>query len=213
MGVVTWLRAGCAARKEKLFMTLALLIARLVLSLVFLVAGLTKLADRTGSRQALLDFGVPTWLATPGGLLLPLAELAVAVALIPLASAWWAAIGALALLLLFIAGIAFNLARGRRPDCHRFGQIYSKPIGWSTLLRNLVLAAVAGFILGFGRTTAGLSAFAWLSALALVQRIELVAGLILLTLLLAEGWLILQMLRQQGRLLLRLEALERRLAA
>src|SRR6266571_3837083 len=68
MGVVTWLRAGCAARKEKLFMTLALLIARLVLSLVFLVAGLTKLADRTGSRQALLDFGVPARLARPGGL-------------------------------------------------------------------------------------------------------------------------------------------------
>src|SRR5436305_13543076 len=98
-------------------MTLSLLIARLVLSLVFLVAGLTKLADRTGSRQPLLDFGVPARLATPGGLLLPLAELAVAVALLPLASAWWAAVGALALLLLFIAGIAFNLARGRRPEC------------------------------------------------------------------------------------------------
>src|SRR6266571_3913788 len=133
MGVVTWLRAGCAARKEKLFMTLALLIARLVLSLVFLVAGFTKLADRTGSRQALLDFGVPARLATPGGLLLPLAELAVAVAL----------------LLLFIAGIAFNLARGRRPECHCFGQVSSRPIGWSTLLRNLVLAAAAGFIVAF----------------------------------------------------------------
>src|SRR6266581_9646463 len=194
-------------------MDIVLLIARVLLAVVFLVAGVTKLADLEGSRQALRDFGVPAWLAAPGGVLLPLAELAVAVALLPLASAWWAAVGALALLLLFIAGIAFNLARGRRPECHCFGQVYSKPIGWSTLLRNLVLAAVAGFILGFGRTTAGLSAFAWLSALALVQRIELVAGLILLTLLLAEGWLILQMLRQQGRLLLRLEALERGMAA
>jgi len=194
-------------------MNMALLLARVLLAAVFLVAGLSKLADPKGSRHALIDFGVPARLATPGGLLLPLAELAVAVALLPLASAWWGAVGALALLLLFIAGIAFNLARGRRPDCHCFGQVYSRPIGWSTLLRNLVLAAVAGFILGFGRNTPGLSAFAWLAALSLPQRLELVAGLLLLALLVGEGWLLLQMLRQQGRLLLRLEALEGRMAA
>src|SRR5439155_23099903 len=58
-------------------MNIALLIARLVLAVVFVVAGLTKLADRAGSRQTLIDFGVPARLATPGGLLLPLAELAV----------------------------------------------------------------------------------------------------------------------------------------
>jgi uncharacterized membrane protein YphA (DoxX/SURF4 family) len=94
------------------------LIARLVLVVVFVVAGLTKLADRAGLRQALIDFGVPARLATPGGILLPLAELAVAVALIPLVSAWWGALGALVLLALFIVGITFNLARGRKPDCH-----------------------------------------------------------------------------------------------
>jgi len=99
-------------------MNIALLIARLVLAVVFVVAGLTKLADRAGSRQTLIDFGVPARLATPGGLLLPLAELVVAVALIPLVSAWWGALGALVLLALFIVGITFNLARGRKPDCH-----------------------------------------------------------------------------------------------
>ena len=194
-------------------MNIALLIARLVLAVVFVVAGLTKLADRAGSRQALIDFGVPARLATPGGLLLPLAELAVAVALIPLVSAWWGALGALVLLALFIVGIAFNLARGRKPDCHCFGQLYSKPIGWSTLVRNTILAAVAAFVVGFGYSHPGLSATGWFGALALMQWIELIAGIIIVALLAGAGWLLLLMLRQQGRLLLRIENLEAQLQA
>src|SRR5260221_10425644 len=99
-------------------MSLALLLARLLLAAVFLVAGLAKLADLAGSRQALRDFGVPAKLSTPLGLLLPLAELAVAVALLLPATTWWGALGALALLLLFVGGIGYNLARGRQPECH-----------------------------------------------------------------------------------------------
>jgi uncharacterized membrane protein YphA (DoxX/SURF4 family) len=125
----------------------ALLAARLLLAAIFLVAGVTKLADRAGSRRGLIDFGVPAVLATPLGILLPLVELALAISLIPVATAWWGAAGALALLLLFVAGISFNLARGRKPDCHCFGQLHSAPAGWSTLARNSALAALAGFIL------------------------------------------------------------------
>jgi len=62
-------------------MSLVLLFARFLLAVVFAVAGLAKLADRAGSRQALQDFGLPMALAGLFGLLLPLAELAVAVAL------------------------------------------------------------------------------------------------------------------------------------
>src|SRR5207302_1416999 len=53
-------------------------------------------------------FGVPSVLADPFGVLLPVAELAVAVALILAATTWWGALGALALLLLFVAGIGSN---------------------------------------------------------------------------------------------------------
>ena len=123
-----------------------LLAARLLLAAVFLVAGLAKLADRAGSRKALVDFGVPVALAAPLGLLLPLAEIAVPAALVSIPSAWWGAVGALALLLLFVAGISVNLARGRKPDCHCFGQLHSTPAGWPTLVRNAVLAAIAGFV-------------------------------------------------------------------
>ena len=194
-------------------MNITLLIARVMLAVVFLVAGVAKLADLKGSRQALIDFGVPAPLAAPGGLILPLAELAVAVALIPVTSAWWGAIAALALVLLFILGIAYNLARGRTPDCHCFGQLYSKPIGRSSLIRNVFLAAVAGFVVGFGYSTPGLSANDWFGTLALPRRIELIGGLVVVALLVGIGWLLLQMLRQQGRLLLRIEELEERLEA
>jgi uncharacterized membrane protein YphA (DoxX/SURF4 family) len=59
----------------------ALLVARLLLVLVFVVAGAAKLADREGSRRAVVDFGAPPALAVPLGLLLALAELVVAVLL------------------------------------------------------------------------------------------------------------------------------------
>lgn len=54
-----------------------LLVARLLLALVFALTGAAKLADRAGSRQAIVDFGLPAGLASPLGVLLPLCELAV----------------------------------------------------------------------------------------------------------------------------------------
>ena len=190
-------------------MSIVLLLTRVLLALVFL-AGFAKLADLAGSRQALRDFGVPAALASPFGVLLPLAELAVAVALLPVATAWWGAIGAVVLLLLFVAGIGSNLARGRTPDCHCFGQLHSAPAGPSTLIRNLVLAALAGIVVAFGRSTPGPGVFDWLAALTTPQRLEVLAGVGVFVLLMGVGWALFQIMSQQGRLLLRLEALEAR---
>jgi peroxiredoxin len=193
-------------------MAIALLIARLLLAAVFLVAGIAKFADLAGSRQALRDFGVPAQLSTPLGTLLPLAELAVAVALLLPVTAWWGALGALALLLLFVVGIGYNLVRGRHPDCHCFGQLHSAPAGWLTLIRNLVLATVAGVVVAFGRSMPAPGVLDWLAPLSVSQRIEVLAGLVVLVLLIGEGWLLFQVMSQQGRSLLRIEALEARLA-
>ena len=66
----------------------ALLIARLLLASVFALAGVAKLADRAGSKQAVVDFGVPAPLASPLAISLSLCELVVAVALIPTPTAW-----------------------------------------------------------------------------------------------------------------------------
>ena len=185
-----------------------LLIARLLLALVFVVAGVAKLADPKGSRQAIIDFGVPSALATPLGILLPLAELAVAVALIPASTAWWGAVGALGLLLLFIVGIGNSLARGRKPDCHCFGQLHSAPAGGKTLARNAALAAVAGFVIWQGYNGAGPSAVGWLSSPSATQIAALIFALVVLGLLVGAWALLLQLVRQNGRLLSRIEALE-----
>src|SRR5215203_5523354 len=189
-------------------MNTVLLIARLVLIVVFVVAGISKLTDREGSRQAMSDFGLPAALAAPFGLLLPLAELAVAVALVPAATAWWGAVGALALLLLFVAGIGVNLARGRKPDCHCFGQLHSAPAGPITLTRNGVLAAVAAFVVWQSRDGAGPSAMGWMGELTAAQSIALILGLVGFALLAGQWWFLLNLLRQNGRLLVRVEALE-----
>ena len=194
-------------------MSVALLLARFLLAGVFVVAGVAKLADLQGSRQAMRDFGVPAKLSTPFGVLLPLAELAVAMALLLPVLAWWGALGALVLLLLFVGGICFNLARGQQPDCHCFGKLHSAPAGWPTLIRNLVLAALAGVVVGFGRSMPAVGVLDWLAPLSVSQHTLVLVGLIVLALLLAGGWLLMHMLSQQGRLLLRIEALEAHLAA
>jgi peroxiredoxin len=183
----------------------------LLLALVFAVAGAAKLSDRVGSRQDIVDFGLPSSLATPLGILLPLAELAVAVALIPPATAPWGALGALALLVLFVAGISYNLARGHQPDCHCFGQLHSAPAGWKTLARNVVLAALAGFVLWQGWEDAGPSAFAWLMSLTAAGLLGLIAGLVVLGILAVQWLVLVNLFRQNGRLLVRLDAVEERL--
>src|SRR5215213_177999 len=194
-------------------MDAALLIARLLVAAVFIVAGAVKLANRQGSRQAIVDFGVPSAIAAPLGLLLPLAELAVAATLLPASTAWWGALGALVLLSLFVVGISVNLARGRTPECHCFGQLHSAPVGWRTLARNGVLAAVAGFVLweGYGGG-AGPSAVAWLGVLSTGQLLGLLGGVLVLALLAGQWWLLAHLLRQNGRLLVRLKAVEASLA-
>jgi len=185
----------------------------LLLALVFAVAGAAKLANRQGSRQAIVDFGVPSAIAAPLGLLLPLAELAVAATLLPASTAWWGALGALVLLSLFVVGITYNLARGRTPECHCFGQLHSAPAGWKTLARNGVFAAVVGFVLWEGyEGGTGPSALSWLGALSTAQLLGLLGGVLVLALLAGQWWLVVHLLRQNGRLLVRLEALQATLA-
>jgi len=189
---------------------IALASARLVLSAIFLVAGGAKLADPAGGRQALIGFGVPHRIAPALAIALPLAELAVALALIPVSLAWFGALGALIMLLLFVVAIGVNLALGRKPDCHCFGQLHSAPAGWSTLIRNAALASAAGFLVWQGRIDPGPSLVSWLGDLTASERIALPGGFLGLALLAGQAALLVQILKQQGRILLRLDALDAR---
>jgi thiol-disulfide isomerase/thioredoxin len=187
-----------------------LLSARLILALVFAVAGLAKLADREGSREAVRAFGVPSALGGVVAALLPLVELAAAIVLVPSATA--RAGGALAALLLicFCAGITRSIIRGEAPDCHCFGQLHSSPAGPKTLLRNAALTVVAGLVVAGG---AGTSATAWIGRLSGTGLALLIAGVVLAAVIAASVAFALSLLRQHGRLLLRVDALEQALAA
>jgi len=194
-------------------MDVALLICRVALALTFVTAGLAKFADRAGARQAMTDFGVPTELSPAVATLLPVTELAVALALIPRPSAWFAGLGALALLLIFMTVIGWNLARGRRPSCNCFGQLSTGPIGWRTLARNAVLAAPAILIVAHGRANTGTSAVRWLSRLSPAEGVGLALAILGYALLALLAVLAFNLMRQQGRLLNRLDQIETAMAS
>ncbi len=194
-------------------MDLVLLLARLLLTGVFVVAGLAKLADLSGSRKAVRDFGVPERVAPVFGVLLPIMELVAAVALLPLPTARWGALLALALLLAFIGGIGYNLARGRTPDCHCFGQIHSAPAGWPTIARNGTLALVALFIVLGGWGDPGYSTVAWLTDLSAAGTTLVIGGLAAVAVLALMAWVCVNLIGQNGRLLLRVEAIEEAMAS
>lgn len=186
-------------------MDIVLLSVRLSLAIVFVIAGVAKLVDRPGSRQSLQAFGVPARLIPAGALGLPVLEIAFALGLLPASTAWFASLGMLALLVGFIGGIGYNLARGRRPDCHCFGQLYSKPIGNDTLVRNGLLAALAAVVTLAGPAGSGPSAVAWVLDLR-VDTLLLSAAVAVLTVVCAvEAWFLIQLFQQHGRLLKRLE--------
>jgi len=191
----------------------ALLAARGVLCLVFVVAGLAKLFDLPGAQQAVTAFGVPERLARPVSVALPVLELGISLALVPLTTAWWGALTALCVLVLFIAAIGRSMHRGQAPDCHCFGQLHSAPAGPSTLARNAVLAAAAAFVVAHGpRGPAGTSATTWVGRLSAAELLAVVALVVAAAVAVAAAALALSLLRAHGRLLVRIDQLQSALA-
>ncbi|MCA1606130.1 MAG: redoxin domain-containing protein [Acidobacteria bacterium] len=131
-------------------MALVIALVRLILSLVFAVAGITKLTDQKGTREAVMNFGAPKAAAPSIAVGLPLLEVAIATGLLFTATAWLSALAALFVLGIFVVAISINLAQSKSHDCHCFGQIYSRPLGWSTLVRNVLFALAAGIVIWTG---------------------------------------------------------------
>jgi peroxiredoxin/uncharacterized membrane protein YphA (DoxX/SURF4 family) len=182
-----------------------LLVCRLVLAVVFAVAAATKLAAPDETQATFVAFGVRERFAQLAAPLLPVAEAAVAVALLISGAARFGGGAGAALLLLFSAAVAINLARGRRPDCNCFGAVHSKPIGPITLVRNLALAAVAVLVAVRG---SGTSAFAWLGRLSTTDLTLTAAVAALAVALAVVAAFAFALFRRHGALLLRVDALE-----
>jgi peroxiredoxin/uncharacterized membrane protein YphA (DoxX/SURF4 family) len=189
-------------------MDTVLLLVRVALAAVFVLAGVTKLLDLPGSRQAMRDFGLPDPYARYAGVSLPVAELAIAVLLIPRVTAWWGALAALLLLLAFIGGMANVMRQGKAPDCHCFGQVHSEPVGWPSVARNGVLALLALLVVVQGPDGAGPGPIGWWESRSDAAQVALALGTIALALFAIQGWFLFQLMKQNGRLLLRLDELE-----
>jgi hypothetical protein len=189
------------------------IVGRLVLTAAFTLAALLKLRDRKASRDTFHNFGIPSCLAGPAATIVPLIELAIAASLLPARSALWGAVSALALLLIFTVAIVLNLAIGRAPDCGCFGQFRSKPINWTTPVRNVVLLCVAALVAHSRSQHPVLRTAALYADLESVSPTTLGAGVAIFGVLGFEAFLILELIRQQGRLLLRIDRLEGTLAA
>ena len=188
-------------------MDLVVLVARLLLAGVFVASAVAKVLDRAGSRQAVTDFGVPAALVGPVAVALPVAEVVAAVLLcVADPGATLGAVLAIVLLVAFTVAILVNLAQGNRPDCHCFGRLSSKPLGWRTVARNLVLMALdvlvlteAGSLPAVTSSLRDRTATQWVVGAALVLLSAAVATLAVL---------LLALLRRYGAVLLRVEELE-----
>ena len=115
----------------------------MAVGMVFVLAGLTKLRHRDLLAGVIANYRLlPSALTGPAALLLPPVELALGTALL-LSGHWLAALGAMALLLLFAAAMAINIRRGRSQiDCGCGRSQLRQPLSWLLVGRNAVLAAL-----------------------------------------------------------------------
>jgi thiol-disulfide isomerase/thioredoxin len=177
----------------------AVSLSQLLLALVFAVAAVAKLADLHSAGDAMEAFSLPARLAPGASLVLPIAELAIAFALLAATTARWAALAAVALLLVFSLAIGRVLRAGSAVDCNCFGALGRTAVGRGTLIRNLLLVALALAVVLGGQSV---SAFSWTTVPAAQDRIGVT---LLVACVIGLGWFCWQLLQQNGRLLVRLE--------
>jgi methylamine dehydrogenase accessory protein MauD len=188
---------------------LIILFARLILAITLAVAGFLKYRDQSSFVKAVIEFGVPRRSARLLASLLPALEIVTAILLVVGDPFHTGSISAVLLLIVFTLAVAISLFRGLRPHCRCFGQVSSKPIGWATVVRNLLLLGLAAVC--FLPPTLQWSGYSRYISLPLSTFLVTAALAVITTVLVAEGWIIFLLLRQQGKLLTRLEQLESRI--
>ena len=123
-----------------------LLACRWLLSLVFLLAGLSKLRDAADTSRVVARYGIiPQRYVAALTRLLPWSELTVAVGLavgVGQSAVGWTTVSAL---VMFSSSVIINLARHRHFECG-CGIAGSTEIGWGLVARNMVLILLAAVI-------------------------------------------------------------------
>jgi len=129
------------------------------LAAMFALAAVSKLRDRTGTRDGFVNLGLPmpdvlAWAV-------PVLELAVGVALI--FTPGWGGVAAFALLLVFTVVLVTTITSGRLVPCRCFGGTSDEPVSWAQVVRNvwlLGLAAVASLAITLERPSVAQLVFA-----------------------------------------------------
>ena len=115
------------------------IVASVLLGVAFLVAGGSKIAAGDSWPEQARGLGAPR-VVIP---VLPWFEIVLGAVLVVQVARVVAAVVALVLLLTFTLLIVRRLAQGRHPPCACFGAWSAAPIGWSNVVRNLALMALA----------------------------------------------------------------------
>ena len=118
-------------------------IASIVLGVVFLVAGGSKIAAGPDWPVQAVGLGAPRWVIP----FVPWVEIVVGAALVVQVARRPAALAALSILLAFTTLLAIRLREGQRPPCACFGAWSAKPLGPGHLARNAALIVAAGLAL------------------------------------------------------------------
>jgi peroxiredoxin/uncharacterized membrane protein YphA (DoxX/SURF4 family) len=189
-------------------MEVILLLIRIILFGIFALAGIGKLLDLQGSEKAVKDFGVPEDLAKPFSVLLPVAEIFIAILLLFVQTSWLGAIAGFLLLLVFIGGMLYQMAKGNAPDCHCFGQIHSEPVSLKSLIRNVVFAGLAFVLIVSGSENQGLSLFDSTNVSSEGNFMSLILGFATVGLLAAAVYFLKLISEQQTQIMRRIEILE-----
>lgn len=185
-------------------MEVILLLIRLFLAAIFIIAGIGKFLDLEGAEKSVKAFGTPADLAKPFAIAIPFAEIVFGASLLFVSVSWIGAIGVFLFLLVFIGGMIWQLAQGNAPECHCFGAIHSEPVSTKSLIRNIIFASLALFLVAQGRDRQGLSFTQMTNETAL----QLILGLAIIGFLAAVVFYLKKIAGQQSQIMRRIEALE-----
>jgi len=115
-------------------------VERIAVGVVLLMAGAFKLGQRAWPTAA-AEFGAPRWVI--GGL--PWVEMVLGGLLMAQVGGRWTAGAAGALFAVFTVAVALRLRSTEPVPCGCFGEASPAPVGVDTLVRNIVLTAMAVF--------------------------------------------------------------------
>ena len=121
-------------------------VVRILLGIVLLFSGITKIIDSSKAVDLMLDFKViPEALILIIVSILPVLEILIGVLLILGMYPKFASISALVLFSGFFLIIIYGTIIGLNSDCGCFGSVIKSRVGWGMVVRNLVFVVLIGY--------------------------------------------------------------------